>query len=229
MRSISPVGNQQPPFCPSGSADIDAARRAVAASPTGEEDVQRRALLLYVWLGALQQQGADTRPFSGVDRRYHPLEAHVARASDGERASLIGELTSLVDVGFSVMETIQTQLVEHGPIATPREGDPADPPQGGDMDADWPMFQGNIHNTGYTDRARTPPRTLAWKFPVGLGWYARPVVEDGRVYVASPGMHATSLLPRPRDGRRDLEVHPEHPAVRHLQVPRHCLHTPCSR
>jgi len=42
MRSINPVGNQQPPFCPSGSADIDAARRAVAASPTGEEDVQRR-------------------------------------------------------------------------------------------------------------------------------------------------------------------------------------------
>ena len=31
----------------------------------------------------------------------------------------------------------------------------------------------------------------AWKFPVGLGWYARPVVEGSKVNAASPSMHTT--------------------------------------
>ena len=34
---------------------------------------------------------------------------------------------------------------------------------------------------------------LAWKFPVGLGWYSRPVIQGDRIYVGSPGMHTTSL------------------------------------
>jgi len=213
MRSSNPAGNQQPPFCPSASADIDAARRAVAASPTGEEDVQRRALLLYVWLGALQQQGADTRPFSGVDRHYHPLEARVARASDAERSSLVDGLTALVDEGYAVMETIQTQLVEHGPIATPREGDPSDPPQGGDMEVDWPMFQGNIHHTGYTEAPGPRHGRCAWRFPVGLGWYARPAVEAGKVYVASPGMHTTCLCLDLETGDEIWKSTQEHPLL----------------
>ena len=55
------------------------------------------------------------------------------------------------------------------------------------------MFQGDIHHTGYSEAPGPRYGRSAWKLPVGLGWYARPVVEEGKVYVASPGMHTTSF------------------------------------
>ena len=56
------------------------------------------------------------------------------------------------------MGTIQSRLSEGGPIALPSEGNASDFPPGGDMEAEWPMFKRDIHNTGYTEA----PRTAAW-------------------------------------------------------------------
>ncbi len=166
-----------------------------------------------MWLGALQQQGADTRPFAGVDRRYHPLEARVAQASDAERTLLLHELTTLIDEGYHVMEAIQSRLIQQGPIATPSTGDASDFPEGGDIEAEWPMFQGNIHHTGYTKAPGPRYGRGLWRFPVGLGWYARPVIEDGRVYVASPGMHTTSFCLDLETGEEIWKSTQEHPLL----------------
>ena len=207
------ASNPQAPLHSSGSADIDAIRREVKAAPSHQDNRQRRAFLLYMWLSALQQQGADTRPFMSVDRRYHPLEARIAEAADDERSSLLPELTALIDEGFRVMETIQSRLIEQGPIATPCEGDALDFPVGGDMEAEWPMFQRDIHNTGYTEAPGPRHGRVAWKFPVGLGWYARPVVEDGKVYIASPGMHTTSYCLDLETGLEIWKSTQEHPLL----------------
>ncbi len=193
MTSESLANGRQAQFYPSGSADIDEARRALATSPTEIRDCRRRALLLYMWLSALQQQGANLRPFMSVDRRYHPLEARIAEAAAAERARLLPELATVIDEGFGLLETVQAKLVEEGPIARAFQGDASDCPDGGDMGAEWPMFQRDIHNSGYTEAPGPRYGRAAWKFPVGLGWYARPVVEDGKVYGASPGMHTTSF------------------------------------
>ena len=55
------------------------------------------------------------------------------------------------------------------------------------------MFQANKHNNGATAAPGPSYGREKWKFPVGLGWYARPIIEGNRVYVASPGMRVTSF------------------------------------
>ena len=112
-----------------------------------------------------------------------------------------------------MLEEIFRTLKEEGPIYKPFTGDPAGFPQGGDMEADWPMFQGNKHNTGYTKAPGPKTGELAWKFPVGLGWYARPAVEGDRVYVASPGMHTTSLCLDLETGEEIWKSTQDHPLL----------------
>jgi outer membrane protein assembly factor BamB len=180
-------------FYSSGSPDIDRMRAKVKESGTTADNYQRRALFLFVWLGSIQQQSADTHPFFDIDKAYYALEGKTIRAQGAAKEEAIRNICKVVDEGYQVMEKIFRTLKEEGPIYEPFTGDASDSPQGGDMEADWPMFQGNKHNTGYTEAPGPSTGELAWKFPVGLGWYARPAVEDGRVYVASPGMHTTSL------------------------------------
>lgn len=213
MNPANDSSNAPSPIHSSGSADIDAIRREVKASPTREDNHQRRALLLYMWLSALQQQGADTRPLTSVDRSYHPLSARIADAAEDDRSSLLPDLTALIDEGFRIVEMIQTRLSEEGPIAVPCEGDSADFPAGGDMEAEWPLFQRDIHNTGYTEAPGPRHGRTAWKFPIGLGWYARPVVEGGKVYVASPGMHTTSFCLELETGQEIWKSTQEHPLL----------------
>jgi len=180
-------------FYPSGSDDIDRIRAEVKESLTTADNYRKRALLLFIWLGSVQQQSADTHPFFDIDKAYYQLQARVVHGRGQAKDKATRSICRVVDDGYKVMERIFRTLKEDGPIYKPFTGDPAGFPKGGDMEADWPMFQGNKHNTGYTKAPGPKTGQLAWKFPVGLGWYARPAIEGPRVYVASPGMHTTSL------------------------------------
>ena len=53
---------------------------------------------------------------------------------------------------------------------------------------DWPVFGGNLEQTGLSPDAGPRTGEVAWKFPIGMSWYASAAVEDGRVYIASPGV-----------------------------------------
>ena len=177
----------------SHDAAIDRVRQEVRTSPTSAENYRERSLLRLLWLASLQQQGADTQPFFEIDKRTHQLENAVLNRKGSGRDQAIRELGLVIDEGFAALEAIQQELKEAGPIFQPFTADAAPATGGGDMEADWPMFQGNIHNTGYSTAPGPKTGRLAWKRPVGLGWYARPVVEGQRIYVASPGMRTTSL------------------------------------
>ena len=195
----------------SGSPDIDRARVEIKTSPTTEENYRERSLLLFIWLGCLQQQGANTHPFFDSDQAYYALEGKVNRAKGPAKEKAIQEMGAMLTKGYQDMEAIFQSLEEKGPIYKPFVGNPDGFPKGGDMGADWPMFQGNKHNTGYTKAPGPKTGELAWKFPVGLGWYARPAVEGDRVYVASPGMHATSFcldLATGEDVWESTQTHP---------------------
>ncbi|MDG1243029.1 MAG: hypothetical protein P8P52_10790, partial [Opitutae bacterium] len=177
----------------SGDADIDRARQEIRSAPTTADNYRDRSLLMYLWLAALQQQGADTHPFFGNDNQYYQHENAVLNQKGAARDQALREMAKTVDAGFAKLEKIQSKLKTDGMIFQPFEGDPSTVPAGGDMDANWPMFQGNIHNTGHSTAPGPRTGRIAWKSPVGLGWYACPVVEEGRVYVASPGMRNTSF------------------------------------
>jgi outer membrane protein assembly factor BamB len=195
----------------SHDADIDRARQEVRQSPTTADNYRERSLSMFLWLAALQQQGADTHPFFDIDKKYYQLENALLIRQGAARDEALREMGKALIEGFTKLEEIQRKLETDGMIYQPFEGDPATAPKGGDMDADWPMFQGNIHNTGHTTAPGPRTGKLAWKSPVGLGWYARPAVEDGRVYVASPGMRNTSFcldLETGKDIWKSTQTHP---------------------
>lgn len=198
----------------SGDLVIDQARQQVVAAHTDESNYQRRALLLYNWLGALQQQGADTRSFFEIDRAYYREEAEVARApSDTHRKSLVAQLAHTIDSGYAAMERIQEELATSGPIANARQATPTGRPPQGDWQAEWPMFQGNIHHTGHSSAPGPRFGKLAWQFPVGLGWYARPVIEENSVYISAPGMRVTSLCLDVSTGKEIWSSEQAHPLL----------------
>ena len=196
---------------PSGDPEIDEVRLSVKEKNTSEENLRERVKLLYMWMTALQQQGANTFPFFDLDSRYRRLETKMANSpsfgawttmhnrndADHNREQrkdyqeMMDQICETVDEGFEVMEEIQKEFSENGPIFTAFEAKTK--VTGGDMDAEWSMFQANKHNTGATTAPGPSYGREKWKFPVGLGWYARPVIEGDRVYVTSPGMRVTSF------------------------------------
>ena len=191
--------------------DIDRARQDVRATPTTADNYRERSLMMFLWLAALQQQGADTHPFFKIDRKYYQFENAVLGQQGEAREEALRNMARTIDEGFARLEEIQAKLNRDGTIFKPFTADPATAPSGGDMDADWPMFQGNKHNTGHSTAPGPKTGKLAWKFPVGLGWYARPAVEGNRVHVASPGMHTTSLCLDLETGKeiwKSTQTHP---------------------
>jgi hypothetical protein len=53
---------------------------------------------------------------------------------------------------------------------------------------DWPVFGGNLEQTGLSPDAGPRTGEVAWKSPIGMAWHAAAAVKDGRVYIASPGV-----------------------------------------
>ena len=203
----------QDAFLSSGDADIDAVRREVVTAPTDADNFRERSVLLYVWMAALQQQGADLSSFYPIDTRYYQLEGQINRSRGDERAELTRTVGTLIDEGFAELETIQNRLLQEGPVYTAYESDGADFPTGGNMEADWPMFQANEHNNGYTDAPGPRYGRRAWTFPIGLGWYSRPVVDSGHVYLASPGMRITGFCLDLATGRELWTSTQQHPLL----------------
>jgi outer membrane protein assembly factor BamB len=88
-------------------------------------------------------------------------------------------LTS-VDEGFAGLEDIvanNRRITEVSGTAT------SSPTQ-----TNWPVYPGiDGSQAGYSQDTGPSESKIAWEFPKGNFWNAKPVVEDGRVYVASPG------------------------------------------
>ena len=193
----------------SGDADIDKIRVEVKEHNTTEADYRERVLMLYMWMGTLQQQGANTFPYFDLDSKYYELESKVNNQTGNNRLEAIKQICQTIDAGFEQMEKIQKELVENGPMFTAFESKTK--VKGGDLSAEWPMFQANKHNNGSTTAPGPSYGREKWKFPVGLGWYARPVIEDDRVYVASPGMRVTSFCLDIKTGKEIWKSTQSHP------------------
>ena len=195
----------------SGDADIDRQRLEVLEDKTNEANYRERVLTLYTWMGALQQQGADTRSFFDLDTEYYQLEPRVNNLSGREYHEALKQMCQTIDAGYQQMDLIQKELTEKGPLFTQFEG--KEEVKGGDLSAEWPMFQANKHNNGSTAAPGPSYGREKWKFPVGLGWYARPVIEGDRVYVASPGMRTTSFCLDINSGEEIWKSSQSHPLL----------------
>jgi len=193
----------------SGDPDIDQLRFEIKQNKTTEANYRERVLMLYMWMGSLQQQGANTRPYFDLDRKYYELESRVNNQTGDKYQEAMQQMCQTVDDGFKQMEKIQKELHDNGPMVTAFESNTE--VKGGDFDAEWPMFQANKHNNGATLAPGPSYGREKWRFPVGLGWYARPVIEGEKVYVSSPGMRITSYCLDLRTGSEIWKSSQSHP------------------
>lgn len=213
----------------SGDEDIDRVRLELKKQKTNEENYKERTKILYMWMSALQQQGANTFPFFDLDLRYRTLETKINntppfnqwnrkhdegessddRQKSSEYQEAVSQMSQCIDAGFEKMEEIQRELTDKGPMFTAFAGESE--VSGGDLSAEWPMFQANKHNNGATAAPGPSYGKEKWKFPVGLGWYARPVIEGDKVYVTSPGMRVSSFCLYLKTGSEIWKSTQDHP------------------
>jgi len=205
------VIDAQNSFTTSGSEDIDRVRKEIVINSTTKENFREHSVLMYMWVGTLQHLGADLRSFYDIDKKYYQLENQVNRKKGKEKIEATQKMTVLIDAGFAKLEEIHNEYLKNGSIFKPFESDGKGFPKGGNMDAEWPMFQSNKHNNGYSEAPGPKYGRTAWKFPVGLGWYVRPVIENGSVYVTSPGMYTTCFKLSLKTGKILWKSTQEHP------------------
>lgn len=173
----------------SGIDDIDRLAREVASSPTTAANQRERHAMLSSWYRLLMHQGFDMSEFErvlevmrGDSGSSAPFEAIV---SQRQRAAAPAMLAG-IDEGFRVLAQIQANPKKHSLKVAP--ADPAANAGAPGSATDWGLFHGGHGQNGYTDDPGPSQGKLAWRFPVGHAWYARPAIENGRVYVASPGL-----------------------------------------
>ena len=171
-------------FIASGDEYFDALRAEVAQRPTDTTNFQERAVALKLWACTLQQLGADLKEFLEVDAVLSSPERDIVDFKDDAG----GNQTSCdaVDRGFAILESILERAGFELPAEIPQcvTADTS----GNTGGAGWPTYHGDIHHTGHTNEQGPTAGSFQWKFPISLGWKARPAVIDNTVYVASPGL-----------------------------------------
>ncbi|MFC1760651.1 PQQ-binding-like beta-propeller repeat protein [Planctomycetota bacterium] len=153
----------------SGIADIDRVRGQVQTQSTASENALMRRATLYRWWRLLWRQGLDLRDFDDSANALINTSGTEARAC------------RVIDRGFQVLEKLAA-TAQRTPEVSGSKG-------GGTTQTDWPQFHGTDGTQiGFSPDAGPSLGKLAWRFPKGYAWNARPVLRDGKVYVSSPGI-----------------------------------------
>jgi outer membrane protein assembly factor BamB len=167
--STLPALRAEEPFVPTGIAEIDTMRRDFAANPTTPDNASRRHALIFSWVRHLVHRGVNMEDF------------HDACAAFSAWGPLDPSRYPAMEGAFQALEKIQSNPSFIKEVrGTPGKASPTR--------TDWPVFGGNLEQSGLSPDAGPRTGETAWKFPIGMSWYASAAVEDGRVYIASPGV-----------------------------------------
>ena len=164
-------------FISSGDSEIDQVRMDVEQCATDMDNCAIRFAILATWVNLLQRRRFDLTGYTPkLDATKQGLDAQDPQA-----------LSDAVAAAFACLADIQAHA---RPVAAIVGGRSGTRPSTGKAGREWPVYGGDIHHTASTDEPGPATGQIAWKHAIGLAWYARPAVEGGRVYVASPGMRA---------------------------------------
>jgi outer membrane protein assembly factor BamB len=151
----------------SGIADIDQIRESVQMTPTDGSNLLSRRPALIRWWRFLWHQGYDTSAHNEI--------WNLVNNGGNHRGAMIA-----VDQGYAALESILLNASRIPEV----HGSP-DPSS---TQTDWPVYHGTDGSqTGYSPDKGPSAGKIAWRIPKGNFWNAKPVIEDGRVYIASPG------------------------------------------
>lgn len=158
-----------------GDREIDSVREAVAQTPTDMTSFPYHVAIMTSWINLLHRQGANLEKFAPIFDR---LKASAAQGDDEL-------LCKTIDAAFEFLNNIQSNLTLP---ATNEESQSSSSSTETNTATDWPVYGGNMHLTSSTADEGPSQGTLAWKQAIGLAWYARPAIGNGRAYIPSPGI-----------------------------------------
>lgn len=169
----------------SGLEDIDRMRDQVRVSPTRLENAEERHSTLYAWFRLLLHQGIDLSAFETIRSR---LPRPWIAPNE--------EQCRVIDAGYALLEDLQLKQPRYSSQLGLGEANSS-----GVKPTNWPSFGGGPSQTGSTSDPGPAKGKLAWRFPIGHTWYARPTIEGERVYIASPGITTLAYCLDKRSGR----------------------------
>ncbi|MEX0320979.1 MAG: PQQ-binding-like beta-propeller repeat protein [Puniceicoccaceae bacterium] len=157
-----------------GMADIDQIRSEVATTPTTIENAKSRHAALNRWWRLLWRQGFNMDSFDSTARTL-VLEPDYSDAK-----------IDAISHGYNLLENLAASPVLIPEITKQHQGsnDPPNP-----TTTDWPFYHGvDIAQTGYSPDVGPSEGKLAWRFPQSFIYSAAPVIDDGKIYLCSPGV-----------------------------------------
>ena len=172
----------------SGDDEIDQIRADIKLYPTDESNYEYRGSMLRLWELALQQQGAI------VSGRYKPVYINTSYIESiqnkKQRDLAVARVAKQIEEGYLVLDSLQNEIIEEPSTAlTQLTPDPEYLVPPVKNEKSWPNYQGTLSNVGFNGNDGPVYGRTAWKFPVGLAWESRPVIDGNKVYLASPGLH----------------------------------------
>lgn len=160
-------------FITTGVAEIDAMRKEFSAGPTTPANAVRRQSLVFAWARLLVHRGIDMSEFHSACARFSRWGP--VKPSQYGAMKEAWQTLERIHANPTFIEEIRGEDVSGDVRRT-----------------DWPMFQGGPEQSGFSADPGPTSGEVGWKFPIGMSWYAAPAVENGRVYMASPGV--TTLM-----------------------------------
>ncbi len=171
----------------SGDDEIDQIRKEIKIHPTDESNYEYRGLMLRFWENSLQQQGAI------MAGRFTPVNVNISKIrsikNKKKQKEEIARYSNIIDKGYLILDSMQNEIIEDPSKGlTPLSPDPKNVKAPVITEKPWPQYQGALTNIGFNGTDGPVYGRIAWKFPVGLAWESRPVVEGDKVYLVSPGI-----------------------------------------
>jgi len=105
------------------------------------------------------------------------------------RNRTIAGISRRIDEGYRTLEFIQKEIREDPSKRLTRlMSDPESVKPPVKTETPWSQYQGTLTHVGNNGTDGPVYGRIAWKFPVGLAWESKPVVEGDNVYLTSPGV-----------------------------------------
>ncbi|GAL67990.1 outer membrane protein assembly factor BamB family protein [Jejuia pallidilutea] len=154
----------------SGLSDIDEIRKEIKKNPTNETNYKSRKSAFYRWWRLFWRQGYDLRDLDSISQQL------ITNKPNPKENYLV------VDEAYSQLEG----LLKSGKKIQEKKGKEA---QGSTSKTNWPFYFGTEESQiGHSPDQGPTKGEIAWKFPKGYYSYAHPVIENGKVYLSSPGI-----------------------------------------
>jgi outer membrane protein assembly factor BamB len=154
---------------PSGLSDIDQIRKEILVSSTNNDTYKSRKSAFYRWWRLYWRQGYDLKQLDSISNQL--LISKGTRKKFSTLDAAYSQFEDYVKKGQKIKEVKGTRI------------------KGKSSKTNWPFFFGtDKEQIGHSPDIGPSKGKISWKFPKGYHSDAHPIIENGKVYLTSPGI-----------------------------------------